>query len=167
MRPHGQQFERRREAFAQVERNDVEFSLPASIFEKSRMSLMRVSSDSPDAWTMSRYSRCSLRELGVEHSSVMPMMPFIGVRISWLMLARNSLLARLAASAASLARFLGNLGLERQVGARDLLRAQSKRLIRFLAAGDVLNLRDEVSGSPRRPGPATRSSSIHTRWPRA
>ena len=31
----------------------------------------------------------------------MPMMPFIGVRISWLMLARNSLLARLAASAAS------------------------------------------------------------------
>ena len=32
----------------------------------------------------------------------MPMMPFIGVRISWLMLARNSLLARLAASAASL-----------------------------------------------------------------
>ena len=36
-------------------------------------------------------------------SSVMPMMPFIGVRISWLMLARNSLLARLASSAISLA----------------------------------------------------------------
>ena len=33
----------------------------------------------------------------------MPMMPFIGVRISWLMLARNSLLARLACSAASFA----------------------------------------------------------------
>ena len=31
----------------------------------------------------------------------MPMIPFIGVRISWLMLARNSLFARLAASAAS------------------------------------------------------------------
>ena len=31
----------------------------------------------------------------------MPMMPFIGVRISWLIDARNSLLARLAASAAS------------------------------------------------------------------
>ena len=30
------------------------------------------------------------------------MTPFIGVRISWLMLARNSLLARFAASAASL-----------------------------------------------------------------
>ena len=31
----------------------------------------------------------------------MPMMPFIGVRISWLMLARNSLLARLASMALS------------------------------------------------------------------
>ena len=38
-------------------------------------------------------------------NSVMPMIPFIGVRISWLILARNSLLARLPASAASLARF--------------------------------------------------------------
>ena len=33
----------------------------------------------------------------------MPSTPFIGVRISWLMLARNSLLARLAASADSFA----------------------------------------------------------------
>ena len=33
----------------------------------------------------------------------MPMMPFMGVRISWLMLARNSLLARLADSATSFA----------------------------------------------------------------
>ena len=32
----------------------------------------------------------------------MPMMPFIGVRISWLMLARNSLLARFAPSASIL-----------------------------------------------------------------
>ena len=34
----------------------------------------------------------------------MPSAAFIGVRISWLMLARNSLLARVAASAASVAR---------------------------------------------------------------
>ena len=33
----------------------------------------------------------------------MPMMPFIGVRISWLMFARNSLLSRFADSAALLA----------------------------------------------------------------
>ena len=37
-------------------------------------------------------------------SSAMPMMPFIGVRISWLMTARNSALARAAASASSLAK---------------------------------------------------------------
>ena len=37
------------------------------------------------------------------------MTPFIGVRISWLTLARNSLLARLAASAVSLARFSSSL----------------------------------------------------------
>ena len=89
-------------------------SLPASIFEKSRMSLMTVSSDSPDDLTMSRYSRCSAVRSVPSASSVMPMTPFIGVRISWLMLARNSLFARLAASAASSARCpLDDLGLER------------------------------------------------------
>jgi hypothetical protein len=36
--------------------------------------------------------------------SVMPMMPFIGVRISWLIVARKAALARLAASASSRAR---------------------------------------------------------------
>ena len=41
---------------------------------------------------------------GVSRSrSDMPRMPFIGVRISWLMFARKRLLARLAASACSLA----------------------------------------------------------------
>ena len=35
----------------------------------------------------------------LSNSSVMPRTPFIGVRISWLMVARNSLLALLAASA--------------------------------------------------------------------
>ena len=45
------------------------------------------------------------------------MMPFIGVRISWLMLARNSLFARLAISATCLAK--SQLGL------------------RFLAGGNV------------------------------
>ena len=72
---------------------------PASIFEKSRTSSMSVSSDSPDAFSVSAYSRCS-RERSVSSSSdVMPSTPFIGVRISWLMLARNSLLATVAASA--------------------------------------------------------------------
>ena len=37
-------------------------------------------------------------QFGVEQSAVMPMTPFMGVRISWLMLARNSDLARVASS---------------------------------------------------------------------
>ena len=52
---------------------------------------------------MRTYSRCSGIN-GVSHSkSAMPMIAFIGVRISWLMRARKSLLARFASSAASLA----------------------------------------------------------------
>ena len=46
-------------------------------------------------------SRCFPAAGLVSRCSVMPMMPFIGVRISWLMLARNCDLAMLAASAAS------------------------------------------------------------------
>ena len=38
-------------------------------------------------------------------SSVMPMTAFMGVRISWLMVARNWLLARLASSSSSVRRF--------------------------------------------------------------
>jgi len=41
----------------------------------------------------------------------MPITPFIGVRISWLIFARNWDLARLAASAASLALFSSTMGL--------------------------------------------------------
>ena len=93
-------------------------SFPASIFEKSRMSLMTVSSDSPDALTMSRYSRCSESSSVSSASSVMPMTPFMGVRISWLMLARNSLLARLAARPRPRRVFSRRFGLERQVGAK-------------------------------------------------
>ena len=78
--------------------------LPDSTFEKSRMSLMMVSSESADLNTSSAYSRCSVVSSVSRRSSVMPTTPFIGVRISWLMFARNSLLAWLALSAASLAR---------------------------------------------------------------
>ena len=47
-----------------------------------------------------RYSRCSAESCESRTRSVMPMMAFIGVRISWLMLARNAFFVRLAASAA-------------------------------------------------------------------
>ena len=79
---------------AQVERDlRPGSSLPASIFEKSRMSLMTVKQRVGRALDEAEV----LALLGASRSvssasSVMPMMPFIGVRISWLMLARNSLL---------------------------------------------------------------------------
>ena len=78
-------------------------SLPASILERSRMSLMMCKSEF--AATPIR-DRCSLTtDSGCASCArwVMPRIAFIGVRISWLMLARKSLLARFAASAASLA----------------------------------------------------------------
>ena len=78
-------------------------SLRASILEKSRMSLMRPRRASAELFTVSRYVRCSSVRSVPRARSVMPITPFIGVRISWLMLARNSLFARLAASAASFA----------------------------------------------------------------
>ena len=59
------------------------------------------SSELAELRTISRYSRCSLSRSVASAISVMPMTPFMGVRISWLIFARNSLLARLAESAAS------------------------------------------------------------------
>ena len=56
---------------------------------------------SADVRTVPRLSRWSAVSSLSSTRSVMPMMPFIGVRISWLMLARNSLLARLASIARS------------------------------------------------------------------
>jgi hypothetical protein len=49
----------------------------------------------------------------------MPITPFIGVRISWLILAKNSLLARAAFSAASLATFRFSSASLRAVMSRD------------------------------------------------
>ena len=74
-------------------------SRPASIRDRSRMSLMIVSRDSAESSTAAPNSRCS-SDSGVSSSSrVMPMTPFIGSRISWLMVAKNSDLASLARSA--------------------------------------------------------------------
>ena len=64
---------------------------------------MSDNSDSADSCTIFRYSRCTGASSVSSTKSVMPMMAFIGVRISWLMLARKALFARLAASAASFA----------------------------------------------------------------
>ena len=51
------------------------------------MLLMMASSDSAEVCTVSAYSRCSELSLVSSSRPTMPMMPFIGVRISWLTLA--------------------------------------------------------------------------------
>ena len=51
--------------------------------------------------TASAYWRCSSLSSVSRSSPFIPMMPFMGVRISWLMLARKEDFARVAASAAS------------------------------------------------------------------
>ena len=79
-------------------------SLPDSIFEKSRMSLMMDRSASP-AWAMPcEYSRISGFSSSRRIISFMPSSALIGVRISWLMFARNALFCRLARSENSFSR---------------------------------------------------------------
>jgi len=67
------------------------------------MSLIKESKASADNFAMFKYSRCSESRSVSRTNSVIPMIPFMGVRISWLMFAKNSLLARLEGSAASFA----------------------------------------------------------------
>ena len=76
-------------------------TLPASSFEKSRMSLIRVSRASPAPLTPSAYWRWVSSKGVSSNRPVSPITPFIGVRISWLIVARNSDFKRLASSAAS------------------------------------------------------------------
>ena len=74
-------------------------SLPESTREKSRMSLMMTSRFSPECEIISARSRCSGVSGVCSSMSATPITPFIGVRISWLIVARNSALAFAAASA--------------------------------------------------------------------
>ena len=78
-------------------------SFPASILEKSRMSLISSKRFSPLLRTISANWSCSPFRSVSSKRLVKPITPFIGVRISWLMLARKVLLAMLADSAASFA----------------------------------------------------------------
>jgi hypothetical protein len=79
-------------------------SLPASILEKSRMSLRTVRSASALLRIVSANSRWSSANRVSSRRLLMPITPFIGVRISWLMLARKALFALVFDSAASRAR---------------------------------------------------------------
>jgi hypothetical protein len=77
---------------------------PASIFEKSSTSSTMASNAYADSRTVFTMSRWFGRRRLSSSTSIMPMTPFIGVRISWLIIARKDDLARLACSASSRAR---------------------------------------------------------------
>ena len=64
---------------------------------------MIVSSASPDVRIVSAKSRCSASSSVSRSSPLIPMIAFIGVRISWLIAARNALFAWFASSAAAVA----------------------------------------------------------------
>ena len=69
------------------------------------MSLRVDSSASEELWMRLRYSAIRGGRSGrLDPSAERPITAFIGVRISWLMLARKKLLARFAASASTFAR---------------------------------------------------------------
>ncbi|CFP59841.1 Uncharacterised protein [Bordetella pertussis] len=85
-------------------RTGARSNFPASIFAMSRMSPIsssRLRAESYATWMDWRSGSWSVGRSSA--SSSMPMIAFIGVRISWLIVARNVVLARLAASALSLA----------------------------------------------------------------
>ena len=64
---------------------------------------MILSSASPQSRMVSTYSVCSKLKPLARNRAAMPSTPLRGVRISWLMVARNADFARAPASAASLA----------------------------------------------------------------
>ena len=115
-------------------------SLPASIFEKSRMSLMMASSASAELWMVAAKRRWRGSSFESSSSSVMPSTPFIGVRISCDMRARNSLLARLAASAMRQASTLSFIAWRsvRLASARLLVRSTTCAFEQFLLARQLL-----------------------------
>jgi hypothetical protein len=76
-------------------------SPPASTREKSRMSLMTASRWRPESRIASTWRRSLSGRSAAASRSAMPSTPVSGVRISWLIAARNSALARAASSPAA------------------------------------------------------------------
>ena len=77
--------------------------LPASIFDMSRMSFMSCNNCPLFDWIIREYSSCSSFVSAPHNSSENPTMALSGVRISWLMLARNADLRLFSSSAFFLA----------------------------------------------------------------
>jgi hypothetical protein len=74
-------------------------TFPASIFERSRTSCIRNRRVCAESSIVFVNSSCSFESVVPSNRSSIPMIPLSGVRISWLMFARNRVFARFASSA--------------------------------------------------------------------
>ena len=85
------------------------------------------SSDRAELTMISACSRCSAVRVLSCSSRAMPTMPFIGVRISWLTLARNWLLARLASASSRVRACSSRLAWESSAVRSSTRRSRSRR----------------------------------------
>ena len=140
------------------ERGGASSSFSASIFEKSSTSPMICNSDCAEPSAVATIWRCCGLSSVRASTSSMPVTPIIGVRISWLMAARNvdfAWLARSAAPASLDGRLLGTraarcVRLDRRAhlveGVRDTLELPHRAdlgAVRVVAVGDAPGRRDE------------------------
>ena len=121
------------------------------------MSLTSWSRWRPEISTLPTYERClsvSVPKISCSSSSENPMTAFSGVRSSWLMLARNELLAWLAASASSLALISSRCTRSRSVTSELQLLVGLAQL-----AGALLDVRLELG--VRQPQPQLDALAVH------
>ena len=131
-------------------------TLPASSLERSRMSLSRRSRLLLESWI--EMARCSDSLSSFEFASTAdnPITAFIGVRISWLIIARNSDFARLAAVAAC--------SCPRSRSARPC-RSRCARVSIILCQSSSVTRRMPQTIRPAASAEKRRCSEIRCRWP--
>ena len=133
---------------------------------------MIVSSASPEAEIASAYSRCASSSSVSSRSSLIPITPFIGVRISWLTLATNIDFIREASSASSRASASScSAALRSVMSRRNALKAKPCSISigeMVSSTGNSWPSRCSAVSSSRRPStgpsPVARKRSRPMRW---
>ncbi len=125
-------------------------SSPDSILEKSSTSSMIASRFSPLSWTVCTNSRWSSSSRVSSSRSVIPITAFIGVRISWLIVARNADFAAFAASASSRARVISSAVRLRSVTSSETPQVAYTTAVR-VAQGELGGLEPALPGGAVRP----------------
>ena len=148
------------------------FIWPASTLEKSRISLMMASSEDPASLMVLTISRWSGASSSRDRICVRPRMAFIGVRNSWLMCARNWLLAALAATnwAVRSATFCSSPALRSRMDCsarrRSVMSMWVPRARSTLPCASRDSTRPRLSTQRQEPSLAFRRNSI-SNWPAA